>query len=358
MCLIWAATVDRRLAVARVQEIVSSEARMYSRGSGKVMHRTSSRVLLIVAAFVLFLVPVAAIAAGGFTDVEDDSVFKADVAWLADAGVTKGCNPPTNDRFCPEDNVTREQMAAFMHRLAVNKVVDAKTAMDADKLDGKDSTAFAVSGHDHDSDYLALDGKALAAVEADFALVSEAALDADNAGRLDDKDSTAFMQHGTIVTTMGPEGWLPHTSTPPSTVGRYISQVTVSGDGYMVHGLNAPASFNGVEYGLASVEVCVQFLSGAYLDLVTVFRTDGADSSGSILADSTNRTATGCYAYKVGQSLNKGGGMFLDFKGGGTALIRGTTLTWTTDAAVLGTPIETPVDEAVTGPQPDTTPHP
>jgi len=27
-----------------------------------------------------------------------------------------GCNPPTNDRFCPNDYVTRGQMAAFLAR--------------------------------------------------------------------------------------------------------------------------------------------------------------------------------------------------------------------------------------------------
>ncbi len=91
------------------------------------MHRNSGRILLIVAAFALFLVPVAAIAAGGFTDVADDNVFKADIEWLAAAGVTKGCNPPANTEFCPGDDVTREQMAAFMHRLAMNRVVDAGT---------------------------------------------------------------------------------------------------------------------------------------------------------------------------------------------------------------------------------------
>lgn len=40
---------------------------------------------------------------------------------------TRGCNPPVNDQFCPEDAVTREQMAAFMHRLAVGRSVDAAT---------------------------------------------------------------------------------------------------------------------------------------------------------------------------------------------------------------------------------------
>ena len=35
---------------------------------------------------------------------------------LAQAGITRGCNPPTNDRFCPTDFVTRGQMAAFLRR--------------------------------------------------------------------------------------------------------------------------------------------------------------------------------------------------------------------------------------------------
>ncbi len=136
------------------------------RGVEEMMHRTSSRVLLIVAAFVLLMVPVAAIGAGSFEDVDEGNVFKGDIAWLSDAGVTRGCNPPTNTKFCPSDYVTREQMAAFMHRLAVNRIVDAATALEADyaidagHLDGKDSTAFAASGHRHDADYLAIGAKA------------------------------------------------------------------------------------------------------------------------------------------------------------------------------------------------------
>ena len=37
------------------------------------------------------------------------------------AGVTRGCNPPVNDRFCPGSNVTRGQMAAFLHRAWVRR---------------------------------------------------------------------------------------------------------------------------------------------------------------------------------------------------------------------------------------------
>ena len=54
---------------------------------------------------------------GGNSFVDDDgSVFEGDIAKLAAAGITKGCNPPTNDMFCPNDPVTRAQMAAFLHR--------------------------------------------------------------------------------------------------------------------------------------------------------------------------------------------------------------------------------------------------
>ncbi len=50
-----------------------------------------------------------------FTD-DDNSVFEANIDKLATAGVTRGCNPPANTKFCPNNNVTREQMAAFLRR--------------------------------------------------------------------------------------------------------------------------------------------------------------------------------------------------------------------------------------------------
>ena len=47
---------------------------------------------------------------------DDDSIFERDIDRLAAAGITRGCNPPTNDRFCPDDVVTRGQLAAFVVR--------------------------------------------------------------------------------------------------------------------------------------------------------------------------------------------------------------------------------------------------
>jgi hypothetical protein len=54
-------------------------------------------------------------APASFTD-DDGSVFEGDIEWLASVGVTKGCNPPANTEFCPADPVTRAQMAAFLVR--------------------------------------------------------------------------------------------------------------------------------------------------------------------------------------------------------------------------------------------------
>ena len=50
-----------------------------------------------------------------FSD-DDGSIFENDIDRLAAAGITKGCNPPANDRYCPGNPVTRGQMAAFLVR--------------------------------------------------------------------------------------------------------------------------------------------------------------------------------------------------------------------------------------------------
>ena len=47
---------------------------------------------------------------------DNDSVFESSIERLAAAGITHGCNPPANTRFCPDDHVTRGQMAAFLVR--------------------------------------------------------------------------------------------------------------------------------------------------------------------------------------------------------------------------------------------------
>lgn len=52
---------------------------------------------------------------GTFFD-DNGSVHEADIEAIAAAGVTVGCNPPFNTRYCPLDPVTRGAMAAFLAR--------------------------------------------------------------------------------------------------------------------------------------------------------------------------------------------------------------------------------------------------
>ena len=76
-------------------------------------------ITTVIALVLTTAVSTVVIAAHTFpVDVPDDNTFHSDIAWLATNDVTRGCNPPNNDAFCPEDPVTREQMSAFMHRFA------------------------------------------------------------------------------------------------------------------------------------------------------------------------------------------------------------------------------------------------
>jgi hypothetical protein len=68
----------------------------------------------LVAALVV-AVPVAW-ASHSFDDVPDASPHHADITAIKNAGITAGCNPPTNNLYCPDTAVRRDQMASFMRR--------------------------------------------------------------------------------------------------------------------------------------------------------------------------------------------------------------------------------------------------
>jgi hypothetical protein len=75
-------------------------------------------VLVVLATSLLMVVGVAlATLPPGGTFVDDNgNVHEANIEAIAAAGITKGCNPPTNNRYCPEDSITRGQLAAFLRR--------------------------------------------------------------------------------------------------------------------------------------------------------------------------------------------------------------------------------------------------
>lgn len=50
-----------------------------------------------------------------FTD-DDGHILEGAINRLAEAGITQGCNPPSNDHFCPSDRLTRAEVATFFKR--------------------------------------------------------------------------------------------------------------------------------------------------------------------------------------------------------------------------------------------------
>lgn len=68
-----------------------------------------------MAAFVVRALELAPAATDAFVD-DEGSGFEEDIDRLAAAGITRGCDPPANTRFCPEDPVTRAQIATFLIR--------------------------------------------------------------------------------------------------------------------------------------------------------------------------------------------------------------------------------------------------
>jgi len=65
---------------------------------------------------VLLTVLAAVLPAGGTFVDDDGNTHEGSIEAIAAEGITRGCNPPMNDRFCPDDSVDRGEMAAFLAR--------------------------------------------------------------------------------------------------------------------------------------------------------------------------------------------------------------------------------------------------
>ncbi len=103
------------------------------------------RLLALVVFLVVGVVAGTANATGYFTD-DDSSIHLRAIEAIADEGITKGCNPPLNDLFCPTASVTREQMATFLVR-ALDLPAGTATFMDTgSSVHAADISALAEAG--------------------------------------------------------------------------------------------------------------------------------------------------------------------------------------------------------------------
>ena len=82
------------------------------------INRRLPPVLLVVVSLLLAGAPQvrAALPPGGTFMDDNGSTFEGAIEAIAAAGISQGCSPPGNELFCPETVVTRGQMAAFIVR--------------------------------------------------------------------------------------------------------------------------------------------------------------------------------------------------------------------------------------------------
>lgn len=77
-------------------------------------------VTLVSIATMVVMFPSAAAAGSpppGGTFVDDNgNIHESNIEAIAATDITRGRNPPTNDRYCPSDAVTRGQMSTFIRR--------------------------------------------------------------------------------------------------------------------------------------------------------------------------------------------------------------------------------------------------
>ncbi len=52
-----------------------------------------------------------------FADVAMAHPFFAGIEWTAARGITMGCDPPSNDRYCPDEPISRGETAAMLARM-------------------------------------------------------------------------------------------------------------------------------------------------------------------------------------------------------------------------------------------------
>jgi hypothetical protein len=87
--------------------------RTLSNGSRSIAKRHRRRLLVVGVAALMLALPLAVSASHIFSDVPTSSTYHTTTSRLVGAGITGGCG---GGKYCPNDPVTRGQMAAFLNR--------------------------------------------------------------------------------------------------------------------------------------------------------------------------------------------------------------------------------------------------
>ena len=244
-----------------------------------------------------------------FTDVPDSesadaAFYSGPVEWLWDNSLTTG-SPSGSTTFKPLDNVTRGEYATFNFRYDENVVQPALTTLQGEI----DAAEASVASAQADAD---ANAAAIAAIES---------------------------AKSPIVLSYGPGSWVNNGAFGVGTFGSSSAGLDVTGPGFINLDLNGPVSQGDTQYQLSSIEYCIRAIgAGTLVENAWIF---GYTETGAMNAvDATDRTAAGCYTVTPTGDIEESDALTfaLDFTGGGSVQIGGTTATWVTEAtlAALG----------------------
>lgn len=113
------------------------------RRKGFLGGRLGRSLAVLTTALIIALVPLSIYAANGFTDLQGN-VHDPDIDTIYNLGITTGCVP--NVKYCPTNNVTRQEMASFLartaslNRMAFTSLPSAAASENLDPLGGTINT--------------------------------------------------------------------------------------------------------------------------------------------------------------------------------------------------------------------------
>ena len=169
-------------------------------------------------------------------------------------------------------------------------------------------------------------GSDTAALEAAVATLT-ARLDAFESGGkaadadlLDGNDSTAFVEHGEVVMTTSGNAWMVQGGFANiAHFERWATETTFFAPERAVISLTGPSSIGGVEYGLASFDLCVITSSNFVSEVsVTGMAPFGADVNDDQYLNLFRERflspglTTGCYTFDVNRPVGQGAGLYVE----------------------------------------------
>ncbi|MEO6351071.1 MAG: S-layer homology domain-containing protein [Candidatus Limnocylindrales bacterium] len=101
--------------INREARIAELERQLAAQTGQRLLRPRVSRTVVTVGLALALLLPGIALASHRFSDVPDSNPFHNDIDWVAQYGITTGFGDGT---YRPGQAVTRQAMAAFMHRLS------------------------------------------------------------------------------------------------------------------------------------------------------------------------------------------------------------------------------------------------